>query len=207
MTSRARVLAALNHREPDRVPIDFGSTAVTGIHVSCVAALRAPLRPGAASGEGPRTVPDAGLDRRDLAAAMGARHRRGLPAQDHVRLPQRGWKPWRIPRPRRPGAGELQRHPRRERRHSHLSRRRPVRAAQRPHAKGRLLLRHHRPPAADRRGPPDPGTISRSSSRSPKTTWTTSTGDARRGVHRARRDRQLRRHRLRRHRAGARPRS
>ena len=38
--SRARVLAALEHRQPDRVPVDFGSTSVTGIHASCVAALR-----------------------------------------------------------------------------------------------------------------------------------------------------------------------
>jgi hypothetical protein len=40
MTSRERVMAALHHRVPDRVPIDFGSTGVTGIHVSCVAGLR-----------------------------------------------------------------------------------------------------------------------------------------------------------------------
>jgi Uroporphyrinogen decarboxylase (URO-D) len=40
VNSKERILAALSHREPDRVPIDFGSTAVTGIHVSCVAALR-----------------------------------------------------------------------------------------------------------------------------------------------------------------------
>lgn len=40
MTSRERVLAALSHRQPDRVPIDIGGTAVTGIHISCVAALR-----------------------------------------------------------------------------------------------------------------------------------------------------------------------
>ncbi len=40
MTSRQRVLAALSHREPDAVPMDFGGTSVTGIHVSCVAALR-----------------------------------------------------------------------------------------------------------------------------------------------------------------------
>jgi hypothetical protein len=37
---RERLLATLSHREPDRVPIDFGSTSVTGIHASCVAALR-----------------------------------------------------------------------------------------------------------------------------------------------------------------------
>ncbi len=40
MTSRERVKAALNHQQPDAIPIDFGGTAVTGIHVSCVAALR-----------------------------------------------------------------------------------------------------------------------------------------------------------------------
>jgi hypothetical protein len=39
-TSRARLLAALSHRQPDRIPIDFGGTAVTGVHASCVAALR-----------------------------------------------------------------------------------------------------------------------------------------------------------------------
>jgi len=38
--SRARVAAALAHREPDRLPVDFGSTPVSGIHVSVVAALR-----------------------------------------------------------------------------------------------------------------------------------------------------------------------
>ncbi len=40
MTSRERVRAALEHRQPDRIPLDFGSTAVTGMHVSVVAALR-----------------------------------------------------------------------------------------------------------------------------------------------------------------------
>jgi hypothetical protein len=40
MTSRERVLAALNHRDPDRAPVDFGGTMVTGIHISVVAALR-----------------------------------------------------------------------------------------------------------------------------------------------------------------------
>ena len=40
LTSKERIRTTLNHLEPDRVPIDFGGTAVTGIHVSCVAALR-----------------------------------------------------------------------------------------------------------------------------------------------------------------------
>ena len=37
---RKRVIDAINHRVPDRVPVDFGGSAVTGIHVSCVAQLR-----------------------------------------------------------------------------------------------------------------------------------------------------------------------
>jgi len=40
MTSRERFAGALNHKQPDAVPIDFGATAVTGMHASCVAALR-----------------------------------------------------------------------------------------------------------------------------------------------------------------------
>ena len=39
-TSRERLANALNHKQPDCIPIDFGGTAVTGVHASCVAALR-----------------------------------------------------------------------------------------------------------------------------------------------------------------------
>jgi uroporphyrinogen decarboxylase len=40
MNSRERLLAALDHREPDRIPIDLGSTQVTGIHVVAYCRLR-----------------------------------------------------------------------------------------------------------------------------------------------------------------------
>ena len=40
MNSRERLLAALDHREPDRIPFDLGSTQVTGIHVVAYARLR-----------------------------------------------------------------------------------------------------------------------------------------------------------------------
>jgi hypothetical protein len=43
MTSRERVDAALNHREPDLVPLDLGGSAVTGMQVSSVYALRQAL--------------------------------------------------------------------------------------------------------------------------------------------------------------------
>ena len=40
MNSRERLITALEHRQPDRVPVDFGATAVTGIHASAVSRLR-----------------------------------------------------------------------------------------------------------------------------------------------------------------------
>ena len=43
MTSRERLLTALEHREPDRIPLDLGSTQVTGIHVIAYQNLRQAL--------------------------------------------------------------------------------------------------------------------------------------------------------------------
>ncbi len=40
MTCRERLDAALRHRQPDRIPVDFNGTAVTGLHVKCVIGLR-----------------------------------------------------------------------------------------------------------------------------------------------------------------------
>ena len=40
MTSRQRLATTLNHRQPDRVCVDFGATFVTGIHVSALTRLR-----------------------------------------------------------------------------------------------------------------------------------------------------------------------
>ena len=40
MTGRERLDAALKHRQPDRIPVDFNGTAVTGMHVKCVIGLR-----------------------------------------------------------------------------------------------------------------------------------------------------------------------
>jgi len=40
MDSRSRALLSLNHKASDKVPVDFGATTVTGMHVSCVDELR-----------------------------------------------------------------------------------------------------------------------------------------------------------------------
>lgn len=43
MNSSERVVMALNHQEPDRVPLDFGGTLGSGMHVSTVYCLRQAL--------------------------------------------------------------------------------------------------------------------------------------------------------------------
>ena len=43
MNSRQRVAATLQHQRPDRIPLDLGSSAVTGMHVSSVYKLRQAL--------------------------------------------------------------------------------------------------------------------------------------------------------------------
>ena len=40
MNSREQFLKTINHRQPDRIVFDMGSTGVTGIHVNTVAKLR-----------------------------------------------------------------------------------------------------------------------------------------------------------------------
>src|SRR5512133_1084267 len=44
LTSRERVAKALSHQEADRVPLDLGASAVTGMHASSVYLLRQALR-------------------------------------------------------------------------------------------------------------------------------------------------------------------
>jgi len=43
MNSRERVRKAINHQETDRIPLDLGSTLVTGIQASTYAKLRQSL--------------------------------------------------------------------------------------------------------------------------------------------------------------------
>ncbi|MCU0255732.1 MAG: hypothetical protein MUF60_03235 [Vicinamibacterales bacterium] len=94
--SRQRVLAALAHREPDRVPIDFGSTGVTGIHVSCVAALREHygLEPRPVRIHEPYQM--LGLVEEDLQQALGLDVQGALPRKTLFGFPIGDWKPWRL---------------------------------------------------------------------------------------------------------------
>jgi hypothetical protein len=98
MTSRERVEIALAHREPDRVPLDLGSTTVTGMHASTVYRLRQALgldRPGTPVKvtEIYQMLGEAGPDLLDAlgADAVGVR-----PRGTRFGFPADGWKEWRL---------------------------------------------------------------------------------------------------------------
>ena len=95
MTSRERILTSLSHREPDQVPVDFASTAVTGIHVSVVAALRDyyGLEKRPVKVHEPYQM--LGLVEDDLKAAMGIDTEGVFPRKTLFAFENRGWKPWR----------------------------------------------------------------------------------------------------------------
>lgn len=92
--SRQRVLDALNHRQPDRVPIDFGATSVTGIHVSVVAALRDYYGLERRPVKIHEPMQMLGMVDEDLAAALDV-DVAGMPRRKaHFGFTFENWKPW-----------------------------------------------------------------------------------------------------------------
>ena len=90
------VRTTLRHEAPAAVPVDFGSTFVTGIHVSCVAALRRHY----GLGSDPVRVIDPGqmlgwIDE-DLKRAMGIATEGVVRRMTRFGFPLEGWKPWRM---------------------------------------------------------------------------------------------------------------
>jgi len=92
---RARVVEALRHREPDRVPLDFGSTGVTGVHVACVAGLRAHFGLEKRPVKMHEPMQMLGLIEDDLREAMGIDTAGVFPRQTLFGFPAEGWKEWR----------------------------------------------------------------------------------------------------------------
>jgi len=97
MTHKERLLAALRNKESDAVPIDFGATAVTGIHVSCVAALRGfyGLEKRPVKVHEPYQM--LGWIDDDLKEAMGIDTEGATPPKTMFGFPNDRWKSWRTP--------------------------------------------------------------------------------------------------------------
>ncbi len=96
MNSRERVHAAINHRQPDRTPLDLGASAVTGMHVSSVYRLRQALKldaPGTPVKvvEPYQMLGEIGVDLMDALGVdvVGLSGRRTM-----FGFRNEGWKPW-----------------------------------------------------------------------------------------------------------------
>lgn len=96
MDSRERIERAINHKQPDRVPIDLGGSLVTGMHVNTVYKLRQAL--GLDESGTPVKVVDPfqmlGEIKADLREALGV-DVVGLGGQTNFfGFKNEGWKPW-----------------------------------------------------------------------------------------------------------------
>jgi hypothetical protein len=95
MTSKERVVATLNHRQPDCIPMDFGGTAVSGVHVTCVAALRDHFGLEKRPVKVHEPYQMLGLVEDDLKGAMGLDVDGVFPRKTMFGFPNRDWRPWR----------------------------------------------------------------------------------------------------------------
>jgi hypothetical protein len=96
MTSRQRIALALEHRQPDRIPLDLGSSPVTGMHVTTVYLLRQAL------GLDPPGTPVKVIEpyqmlgeiAPDLIEALGVDVLGVWPSKNLFGFRNEGWKPW-----------------------------------------------------------------------------------------------------------------
>lgn len=96
MTSRERFRATLNHQEPDRVPMDFGATAVTGMHATVVHGLREHFGLEKRPVKVHEPYQMLGLIENDLADAMGLDVAGVFGAKNIFGFAAREWKPFRL---------------------------------------------------------------------------------------------------------------
>ena len=96
MTGKERVLAALNHKEPDAVPVDFGGTAVTGMHVDIVIALRDRYGLEKRPVKVHEPYQMLGFIDEDLKRALGIDIEGVYGAETIFGFRNENWKPWRM---------------------------------------------------------------------------------------------------------------
>jgi uroporphyrinogen-III decarboxylase len=96
MTGKERVLAALNHKEPDAVPVDFGGTAVTGMHVDIVIALRDRYGLEKRPVKVHEPYQMLGFIDEDLKRALGIDFEGVYGAETIFGFRNENWKPWRM---------------------------------------------------------------------------------------------------------------
>jgi len=96
MTGKERLIRALDHKEPDRIPLDFGGTAVTGMHVSIVLALRDHYGLEKKPVKVHEPYQMLGLIEDDLQRALGIDVEPVYAAETIFGFRNENWKPWRM---------------------------------------------------------------------------------------------------------------
>ena len=96
MTSKERIIAALKHQQPDRIPVDFGGTAVTGIHVKIVAGLRDHYGLARQPVKVHEPYQMLGTIEEDLKQALGIDVEGVCPEETMFGFPNEHWKSWRL---------------------------------------------------------------------------------------------------------------
>lgn len=96
MTSRERILAAINHKEADRLPVDFGGMTVTGMHVSCVSALREYYGLDRHPVKVYEPYQMLGYIEEDLKQALGLDVEGVGGRKNMFGIPNEGWKEWKL---------------------------------------------------------------------------------------------------------------
>ena len=96
MTSRERLEAALNHRQPDQIPVDFNGTAVTGMHVKCVIGLREHYGLAKRLVRVHEPYQMLGWIDDDLQAALGIDVEGVYGPETMFGFPNENWTPWRM---------------------------------------------------------------------------------------------------------------
>ncbi|MGA2587907.1 MAG: uroporphyrinogen decarboxylase family protein [Candidatus Aminicenantales bacterium] len=96
MTGKERVLRTLDHKEPDRIPVDFGGTAVTGMHAAVVIALRKHYDLAKRPVKVHEPYQMLGLIEDDLQRALGLDVEGVFAAETMFGFRNEKWKPWRM---------------------------------------------------------------------------------------------------------------
>ena len=97
MNSKQRVRAAIGHQQPDRVPVDFGSTFITGIHCTLVAALRECFGLERRPVKVCEPYQMLGMVEDDLLEILGADVTSIFPRNTIFGFPNENWKEWKCP--------------------------------------------------------------------------------------------------------------
>ena len=97
MNARERVVAALNHQQPDKIPFDLGGTSVSTLHVTCVGQLMDYYRLPKERVIAWSLHSMAGIVPADLADAMGTDAVPAITRGGPFGLVRENYKPWTMP--------------------------------------------------------------------------------------------------------------